>query len=250
MRFYQVLLFLFILYTSNLLNAQETTNELSELSIIGLPEKSLDEMVGVRDVNGRICAAIQFISDADGFKYNSYNGVVRVDDEPGRDMVFLQPDERVVEVFKTGHKPLKIILSEYGIQLNSKEVWVINIKADASNEISVIIDVNPDDALILVDEDTVQSKKSFKTEPGEHDVSIVKSGYNSIKKTINVSEEDIFFEFVMKKNQDEEGGFPWVWVGIGAAVIGGGAAALLGGNSSGGTDPPSSNTVPQPPGRP
>jgi len=27
----------------------------------------------------------------DGFSYDSYNGVVKVDDQPGKNMVYLQP---------------------------------------------------------------------------------------------------------------------------------------------------------------
>ena len=110
--------------------------QLSKMSISGKPQKSADEIVGKRDANGRFCAAVQVISDMDGFKYQAYNGVVEVDDLPGKDMVFLQPDERVLEIFKSGYEPLKIILSEYGIQLDEREVWTIRIKGEkASNRI-------------------------------------------------------------------------------------------------------------------
>jgi len=67
------------------------SQELSKMQIVGTPEKSSSELVGVRDANGRFCAAIQVISDMDGFSYDSYNGVVKVDDQPGKNMVYLQP---------------------------------------------------------------------------------------------------------------------------------------------------------------
>ena len=120
--------------------AQES--ERTVLKIIGQPEKSQDEMVGVRDENNRLCAAIQIVSDMDGFKYESNNGVVRVDDKPGRDMVYLSPDERVLYVFKTGHEPLKIILSEIGIQLKEREVWVIKIKGQ--QDVPLFVEVKPE----------------------------------------------------------------------------------------------------------
>ena len=106
-----------MMFLSNSLFAQ-----LAEMQIVGKPQKLESEFVGVRDANGRICAAIQVISDQDGFRYQSYNGVVKVDDEPGKDMVYLQPDERVLEIFLSGYKPLKVILSEIGIQLREREV--------------------------------------------------------------------------------------------------------------------------------
>jgi len=101
----------------------------SGLRIDGRPEKSLDEIVGVKDANGRLCAAIQVVSNMEGFKYDSYNGVVKVDDRPGKDMVYLQPDERVLEIYLSGYGPLKIILSDIGIQLKSKDVWRIRVSA-------------------------------------------------------------------------------------------------------------------------
>ncbi len=63
--------------------------QLAKMSISGTPQKSSDEIVGKRDANGRFCAAIQVISDMDGFSYDAYNGVVELDDQPGRDMVYL-----------------------------------------------------------------------------------------------------------------------------------------------------------------
>lgn len=101
--------------------------ETSKMQIVGKPEKSKSEIVAVRNANGRFCAAIQVISDMEGFSYDSYNGVVRIDDNPGKDMVYLSPDERVLEIYKTGYEPLKIILYEIGIILKGKDVWMLKI---------------------------------------------------------------------------------------------------------------------------
>ena len=113
---------------SNLFAQQE--EKLPQMHIIGKPRLLQSELVGVRDANGRICAGIQVVSDMEGFKYDAYNGVVRVDDNPGMDMVYLQPDERVLQVFHVGYEPLKIIFSEIGIQLRSKRVWRIKIRSE------------------------------------------------------------------------------------------------------------------------
>src|SRR3972149_468775 len=100
------MIYLILIVTSflnvGLLHAQQ----LSKLHLAGKPEKSATEIVAVKDDNGRFCAAAQVVSDMDGFSYDAYNGVVKVDDQPGRDMVYLQPDERVLEIFKSGYQPL------------------------------------------------------------------------------------------------------------------------------------------------
>ncbi len=94
--------------------------QLAQLRVLGKPQKAPDEFVAKRDANGRYCAMIKVISDMEGFQYDAYNGVVAVDDQPGQDLVYLQPDERVLEVFREGYEPLKLILSNYGIQLKPR----------------------------------------------------------------------------------------------------------------------------------
>ena len=78
---------LIVLFFISVASAQE----LPHLQIVGKPEKSDTDFVAKRDANGRLCAAVQVISDMDGFLYDAYNGVVGVDAKPGKDMVFLQP---------------------------------------------------------------------------------------------------------------------------------------------------------------
>lgn len=116
-----VFIFLFFLVLSS--NAQ-----LAKMSVVGKPYKASDEIVTKRDINNRFCAGIKVISDMDGFRYDAYNGVVDMKDQPGQDLVYIQPDERVLEIFHSGHEPLKIILYDHGIQLKPREVWVIKIK--------------------------------------------------------------------------------------------------------------------------
>ena len=94
-KFITILIFSLITFS----NAQT-----SKMSIEGKPKKSSSEFVSARDDNGRFCAAIKVISDMDGFKYQSNNGVVKVDDMPGRDMVYLSPDERVLEIYHSGYE--------------------------------------------------------------------------------------------------------------------------------------------------
>jgi uncharacterized protein (TIGR02145 family) len=179
-----------------------STPALAQLRIDGKPQKSATEFVSRRDANGKICAAIQVISDMDGFKYQSNNGIVgNVDDQPGRDMVYLSPNERVLEIFKTGYEPLKIILSEYGIQLREKEVWQIKIKGDAKTGdlLPVTIMVQPPDAAITIDGQQAQSDQPVKLSKGPHQLRIEKQGFQPVEETITVSEKEVLFRRTLKE---------------------------------------------------
>lgn len=157
-------IFALILLICNILSAQT-----SKLQILGKPEKSTSEIVVVRDVNGRFCAGIQVISDLDGFSYDAYNGVVKVDKKPGKDMVYIQASERVLEIYLSGYEPLKIILSEIGIQLNEKDVWIIKITGDAKLiDIPINIITKPEGATVFINGKRLGSGKNFQVAKGKH----------------------------------------------------------------------------------
>ncbi len=192
------ILFLFFFFFLILTSSFAQT---SKMSIEGKPKKSSDEMVGKRDSNGKFCAAIQVMSDMDGFKYQSYNGVVDVDDQPGRDMVYLSPDERVLEIFKSGYRPLKIILSEYGIQLGQKDVWQITIKgrAKTGDLLPVTFLIEPWETIITVDGKNAESGQPVKLSKGSHELIISKQGYKTISETITVSESKVLFNYSLNE---------------------------------------------------
>ncbi|MFZ1977048.1 MAG: hypothetical protein WAV76_03755, partial [Bacteroidota bacterium] len=97
------------------------------MRIEGKAEYQASELIAkeVRDANGDVCAGLIITTDLDGLKFDSYNGIVKMDaDKPGRYFLFLSPDERVVTIYKTGFEPLKIILSDWGIsKMQSGKVW-------------------------------------------------------------------------------------------------------------------------------
>lgn len=195
----------FVILILILLLAQQLfAQDLSKLSIKGTPQKLSSEMVAVRDNDGNYCAGIQFISDMDGFSYDSYNGVVRMDDNPGKDMVYVQASERVLEVHKSGYKPLKIILSEQGIQLDEKAVWQITITGDkkTGNTLPVTFMVEPPDATVRVDGKTIENTKPVKLKAGKHQFSAERENYQTLTKTINVSEQQVLFQYELEEIQD------------------------------------------------
>jgi len=173
----------------------------AKMSVVGKPYKSSTEFSGVRDVNGRICAMFKIISDMDGFSYDSNNGVVKVDDKPGEDRVYVSPDERVLQIYKTGYEPLQIILSEYGVQLHPKEVWVIKLKGSAKTGdlLPVTFLVHPSDAQILVDGKSAQSGTPIKLSKRRHRLRISKQGFKTVSETITVSENKVLFNYSLNE---------------------------------------------------
>jgi hypothetical protein len=69
-----------------LLTTVAYTQELKKMTLIGTPFKPDGEMVARRDQNGNYCAAIQVVSDMDGFSYDSFDGIVGdILDNPGEE---------------------------------------------------------------------------------------------------------------------------------------------------------------------
>ncbi|MFZ4547686.1 MAG: SUMF1/EgtB/PvdO family nonheme iron enzyme [Bacteroidales bacterium] len=194
--------FLFIL---QLLIGYVMAQESKELNIIGKAKKlETGEMVARRDGNGNYCAAIQLVSNLEGFTYDSFDGIVgNIDDKPGMDMVYLTSTERVLQIFKTGYKPLKIILSDYGISLKPREVWQIEINGEnTADQLPVTIRFTPSDASLSIDGKPVTLASTYNLSVGQHNVNIAKDGFQSIEKTISVDDKNVFFEYKLLKQAD------------------------------------------------
>ena len=180
--------------------------QLPQMHIVGKAEKLATEFVGVRDANGRFCAGIKVISDMEGFKYDAYNGVVKVDDKPGEDLVYLQPDERVLQIYHSGYEPLKIILSEIGITLSPKAVWKIALQGGPrqSDLLPVIIFINPTDADLYIDGKKAQIGKAVAQTKGRHQIRAARQGYQTLQKDIVVAADNVVFNFTLKEVELEQ----------------------------------------------
>ncbi len=191
----------------------------NRMVVKGKPFKSESEIVAKRDVNGRYAAAIKIISDADGFLYQSYNGIIEVDDLPGEDIVYLQPDERVLQIYKTGFEPLKIILSEIGIVLHPREMWVMHLELQSKKQEAVIpvtILTDPKEVNIFIDGQPLTGGPVFQLPQGKHVLKIEKEGYQTLTDSISVDLKHAFFQF--KLNPIEEIGVNITSVPSGARV--------------------------------
>ncbi|MFC1552509.1 DUF5683 domain-containing protein [Candidatus Latescibacterota bacterium] len=108
----------------------------------------------IRDANGQICGMIIVGSDLTGLTFNAGNGIVRVtEDQPGQYKVFLQPGERILEIYKLGYGPLRIILYEYGLRsLESGKVWELGVTGSQEQSFGdLILETNPSGADITIE---------------------------------------------------------------------------------------------------
>jgi len=154
----------------------------------------------IRDANGDVCAAVVISSDLPGLAFQSYNGIVKTNNKPGRNFIFVSPTERVIEVFKSGFEPLKIILNDYGIKLKSGQVWELKLSGDKKLDlIPIIIRTDQIDAQVFIDYKQIESNKTQQVEEGKHLLHIEKEGYVQIVDSIVVSLENILFEYKLLK---------------------------------------------------
>lgn len=177
--------------------------DLNQLNLVGKPEKLETEIVAVRDVNNRYCTAIKVVSDMDGFSYQSYNGIVKVDDNMGEDLVFIQPDERVLQIYKSGFQPLKVILMEIGIQPEPKAVWQLKITGEIqADNISISIITEPSGAQVNLDGKSYGAVDKIVVSQGNHQLRLQKDGFEPIIQTIFVDAVNNLFKYDLKKVRD------------------------------------------------
>jgi hypothetical protein len=176
--------------------------DLSQLSVSGKGELLSDELLdkSIRDANGQLCAGVVIISDLDGLAYSSYNGIVKTSREPGRDLLFLSPDERVVTVLKTGFAPLKLILNEIGIKLKPGGVWQVKVTGEKKSELlPVLVVTTPPEAMVIIDGVRRGTGKSHQLSPGKHTIRVEKDGFGPVEQSVQVSPTSFEFPFILKE---------------------------------------------------
>jgi hypothetical protein len=175
--------------------------DLSQLSVSGKAELLSGELLdkSVRDANGQGCAGVAIVSDLEGLKYESNNGIVKMSGQPGRDLLFVSADERVITVYKTGFAPLKLFLNEIGIKLKPGGVWQVKVTGEKKSD---TIPVNflklPPDAVIFVDGVSKGTLRNIQLPAGKHALRIEKEGYKTIVQTMDVSASNNLFDQPME----------------------------------------------------
>ncbi|MFC2085057.1 PEGA domain-containing protein [Bacteroidota bacterium] len=178
------------------------SQDLSEMRIVGTGEYLESELISEnrRDANGEICSGLIIITDLTGLTFDSNNGVVDTEIKQGKYFLFLSPGEQMVEVYSPEHAMMKIILNEYGIQLRSGEVWQLKLTGEKKSDlipISIVRNIN--DSEIFIDGFSKGTKNTQSVSSGEHILQIIKDGYKSILDTINVTTENILFNYDLEQ---------------------------------------------------
>jgi hypothetical protein len=185
-----------ILFVTSLVLTQD-----SQLKVVGEPKQLEGGIIpkDKRDANGRVCAGLMIFSDVKGLKYDASNGLVGdvKSEKPGQDLLFLQPDEALIEVFCTDYKPLKILLSDIGIRLESGKIWSITIEGEKFIPVNFII--TPNGTRLIVDNVDKDLSKSPQLKIGKHVIKISKQGYETIVDTLSVSETNALFAYNLKE---------------------------------------------------
>ena len=194
----------FILLVMNL-TINLYAQDISQMRVIGngryLSDEPMDK--SITDANGNICAGLVIQTDLTGISYNSNKGIVKINPDLGKTLLYLSPDENVVVVYKAGFLPLEIDLNSYGIKLKSGEVWkVIISEVLDNNSLPVNIVISPDDAILFIDNKKVDVSQRHNLGDGEHKIVIQKNGYMIVLDTINVSDENILFVYELTKSDN------------------------------------------------
>ncbi len=174
----------------------------NEMRVVGKGEFQPSELIdkSIRDANGDVCAGLMIVTDLAGLRYDSYNGIVKVNQNPGKDFLFLSPDERVVEIFCSGFASLKIILSDYGIVLRKGEVWKLKVTGDkVSDLIPVTIMVTPNNAKVYIDEELKDVTSTIQVKEGRHKIKIEKEGHYQLIDEFNASASNVYFNYKLKE---------------------------------------------------
>ncbi|MCF7912513.1 MAG: PEGA domain-containing protein, partial [Candidatus Cloacimonetes bacterium] len=182
--------------------------ELNSLSIVGKATQPAGEIVpgDKLDVNKKQAALISFITDLEvDMDFRPWNGAVGKITNPamGRWNVYVSPDERAIDVHAEGFKPLKVVLSSFGINdLKSGEVYHLELTGDKKFEqIPVMISSNQSEAAVYIDGEllgTTQDKMlTVNVNQGKREIKITKDGFASQSITEDVSVTNNRFNFNM-----------------------------------------------------
>ncbi|MCK4311488.1 MAG: PEGA domain-containing protein [Candidatus Cloacimonetes bacterium] len=180
--------------------------ELNELSIVGKADKTNDIVpASIKDANNRKAACIVFLTDLEvDMDFRPNIELVKLISKAGRHEVYVQPGERVIEVFASGFKPLNVVLSSYGIsKLQSGDVYKLEITGEKINNlIPVNFIIEPGGAEIFVDGTSKGIVTNIQISAGKHTFKIVKEHYQTIEKEENVSMNNNLFNYELIELMD------------------------------------------------
>ncbi|MEQ8524550.1 PEGA domain-containing protein [Gracilimonas sp.] len=195
-------IFLSLLFGStsfNDIHAQDETEEMSSLRIVGeakrLPSEIIADRDDNRDINGNLTAGLRIISDLTGLTFRSNNGIHKVQQLPGYNLLYLSTNERVVSIYKDGYPPFQLVLNDEGISLEAGQVWEIQVTGDQKSTLEPVqFNISPENSTLFIDGEEYQVDGTvFDTEltTGDHFLQIRKDRHEFIDDSISVSADRV-----------------------------------------------------------
>ncbi|MGN8224265.1 PEGA domain-containing protein [Gracilimonas sp. BCB1] len=183
----------------NYILAQDNNEEMSSLRIVGQAERLPSEIIADRDdnrdINGNLTAGLRIISDLTGLTFRSNNGIHKVQQLPGYNLLYLSTNERVVSIYKDGYPPFQLVLNDEGINLEAGEVWEIQVTGDQKSTMEPVqFNISPENSTIFIDGEEFNVPGTvFDTEltTGDHFVQIRKDRHEFIDDSISISADRV-----------------------------------------------------------
>lgn len=202
-QFRLALIFLYVIFGVTFFSPiQAQDDDVTEMRVVGEAEKISGEIIADRDdnrdINGNLTAGLRIISNMSGLTFRSNNGIHKVQQLPGYNLLYLSTNERVVSIYKEGYTPLQIVLNDEGIDLEAGEVWEIEVRGEQESTTEPVrFTVSPENSTIIVDGEEhqvngTQFDKQLST--GPHFVQIRKDRHEFLDDSITV-ESDAFNSF-------------------------------------------------------
>jgi len=143
------------------LQAQDGSDELNSLRIVGTPAISPGDIIADRDdnrdANGNLSAGLRVKTDLTGLQFRSNNGILKAQQLPGATLLYLQEGERVVTVYKDGYPPYQIVLSDEGIDLESGKVWEVQVTGNQKSTTEPVqFNISPENTTLFIDGEEFQ----------------------------------------------------------------------------------------------
>ena len=177
-------------------------SDTAKMNVSGTPFKSETDIVAKRLPNGKYCAGLRIISELDNFSYDSETGIIKYTDNPGEDILYINPDDRYFTAFHVGYEPLKIIFSEIGINIKERQMWNIRIQGGAVDVLPVSFVLEPKDAIVTINGEPMGRGATFQLSPKAYAIQVSKAGYYARQDSIIVTPNNVIFRYDLAKKPD------------------------------------------------
>ena len=174
----------------------------AQMEVAGTPSLSQSDIITRRLPNAKYCAGIRIISALDHFSYDSEIGIVKYIDNPGKDILYLDPNDRYVTAYHVGYEPLRIYLSEFGIQLKEREMWNIKIMGGKVDILPVSFVLEPKDTHVKINSKDMGSGPTFQLRPDTYSVEVSKEGYYTQQDSFTVTPNRVIFNYYLAKKPE------------------------------------------------